>query len=163
MSVTDELLANNERYAAGFEKGDLAMPPAKRVAVVACMDARLDPARALGLDEGDAHVIRNAGGVVTDDAIRSLAISQRLLGTTEIILIHHADCGMLTFSDDEVKDQIERDTGIRPPFAMESFRDLDSAVRQSMARIAASPFVPNKSSVRGFIYDVKTGRLREVA
>ena len=163
MSVTDELLANNERYAAEFEKGDLAMPPAKRVAVVACMDARLDPARALGLDEGDAHVIRNAGGVVTDDAIRSLAISQRLLGTTEIILIHHADCGMLTFSDDEVKDQIERDTGIRPPFAMESFRDLDSAVRQSMARIAASPFVPNKSSVRGFIYDVKTGRLREVA
>ena len=162
MSVTDELLANNERYAAEFEKGDLAMPPAKSVAVVACMDARLDPARALGLDEGDAHVIRNAGGVVTDDAIRSLAISQRLLGTTEIILIHHADCGMLTFSDDEVKDQIERDTGIRPPFAMESFRDLDGAVRQSMARIAASPFLPSKSSVRGFIYDVKTGRLREV-
>jgi carbonic anhydrase len=162
MTATDELLANNERYAAEFEKADLAMPPAKPVAVVACMDARLDPARALGLDEGDAHVIRNAGGVVTDDAIRSLAISQRLLGTTEIILIHHADCGMLTFSDDEVKDQIERDTGIRPPFAMESFRDLDGAVRQSMARIAASPFLPNKSSVRGFIYDVKTGRLREV-
>jgi carbonic anhydrase len=162
MTVTDELLANNERYAAGFEKGDLAMPPAKPVAVLACMDARLDPARVLGLEEGDAHVIRNAGGVATDDAIRSLAISQRLLGTREIILIHHADCGMLTFSDDEVKDQIERDTGIRPPFALESFRDLDAAVRQSMARIAASPFLPSKSSVRGFIYDVKSGRLREV-
>ena len=162
MTSTDDLIANNAGYASAFNQGDLPMPPAKKVAVLACMDARLDPAKALGLQEGDAHVIRNAGGVVTDDAIRSLAISQRLLGTTEIILIHHADCGMLTFSDDEVKDQIERDTGIRPPFALESFRDLDGAVRQSMARIAASPFLPNKGSVRGFIYDVKTGRLREV-
>jgi carbonic anhydrase len=139
------------------------MPPAKHVAVLACMDARLDPARALGLDEGDAHVIRNAGGVVTDDAIRSLAISQRLLGTNEIILIHHTDCGMLTFSDDEVKAQIEHDTGIRPPFALESFKDVDADVRQSIARIAASPFVPDKSRVRGFVYDGKTGRPREVS
>ena len=162
MTVTDELLTNNERYAAGFGKGDLAMPPAKEVAIVACMDARLDPARALGLQEGDAHVIRNAGGVVTDDAIRSLAISQRLLGTKEIVLIHHTDCGMLTFSDDEVKTQIEQDTGIRPPFALESFADVDADVRQSIARITASPFVPDKSHVRGFIYDVKTGTLREV-
>jgi carbonic anhydrase len=127
------------------------------------MDARLDPARALGLEEGDAHVIRNAGGVVTDDAIRSLAISQRLLGTNEIILIHHTDCGMLTFSDDEVKAQIEHDTGIRPPFALESFKDVDADVRQSIARIAASPFVPDKSRVRGFVYDGKTGRPREVS
>jgi carbonic anhydrase len=162
MTVTDEFLTNNERYSAGFGKGDLAMPPAKQVAIVACMDARLDPARALGLQEGDAHVIRNAGGVVTDDAIRSLAISQRLLGTKEIILIHHTDCGMLTFSDDEVKAQIEQDTGIRPPFALESFADVDTDVRQSIARITASPFVPDKSHVRGFVYDVKTGTLREV-
>ncbi len=162
MTVTDEFLTNNERYAAGFGKGDLAMPPAKQVAIVACMDARLDPARALGLQEGDAHVIRNAGGVVTDDAIRSLAISQRLLGTKEIILIHHTDCGMLTFSDDEVKAQIEQDTGIRPPFALESFADVDADVRQSIARITASPFVPDKSHVRGFVYDVKTGTLGEV-
>jgi carbonic anhydrase len=162
MTVADEFLTNNERYAAGFGKGDLAMPPAKQVAIIACMDARLDPARALGFEEGDAHVIRNAGGVVSDDAIRSLAISQRLLGTKEIILIHHTDCGMLTFSDDEVKGQIEQDTGIRPPFALESFTDVDADVRQSIARIKASPFVPEKSRVRGFVYDVKTGRLREV-
>jgi carbonic anhydrase len=162
MTGTDDLLINNERYAAEFAKGHLGMPPARQVAVVACMDARLDPARMLGLEEGDAHVIRNAGGVVTEDAIRSLALSQRLLGTNEIILVHHTDCGMLTFSDDDVKDQIERDTGIRPPFALESFTDIDADMRQSMARIAASPFLPNKTSVRGFVYDVKTGRLREV-
>ena len=162
MTVTDEFLKNNERYAAGFGKGDLAMPPAKCVAIIACMDARLDPARALGLEEGDAHVIRNAGGVVTDDAIRSLAISQRLLGTKEIVLIHHSDCGMLTFSDDEVKAQIEQDTSIRPPFALESFTDVDADVRQSIARITASPFIPDKSSVRGFVYEVETGKLREV-
>ena len=139
------------------------MPQATQVAVLACMDSRLDPARALGLEEGDAHVIRNAGGVVTDDAIRSLAISQTLLGTEEIVLIHHTDCGMLTFTDDEVKAQIEQDTGIRPPFALESFKDVDADVRQSIARIAASPFVPDKSRVRGFVYDVKTGKLREVS
>jgi carbonic anhydrase len=139
------------------------MPPAKKVAIVACMDARVNPYPIFGLELGDAHVIRNAGGVVTDDEIRSLAISQRLLGTEEVILIHHTDCGMLTFTDDEVKAQIEQDTGIRPPFALESFKDVDADVRQSIARIAASPFVPDKSRVRGFVYDVKTGKLREVS
>src|ERR671937_1206735 len=162
MSVTDELLRNNQAYAGSFKKGDLALPPAKHVAVLACMDARLDVHTILGLQEGDAHIIRNAGGAVTDDAIRSLAISQRLLGTREIILIHHTDCGMLTFKDDEVKAQIEADTGIRPPFALEAFPNLEADVRQSLARIAASPFIPHKDQVRGFVYDVKSGRLREV-
>ena len=162
MTVTEQLLHNNDSYAGTFTKGDLPLPPAKRVAVVACMDARLDPARVLGLEEGDAHVIRNAGGVVSDDAIRSLAISQRLLGTEEIILIHHTDCGMLTFTDDEVKAAIVEDTGIRPHFALEAFVDLDDDVRQSIARIKASPFVPRKDSVRGFVYEVETGKLREV-
>jgi carbonic anhydrase len=163
VTATDELLANNEKYTANFGKGDLPMPPGKKVAVVACMDARLDPARALGLEEGDAHVIRNAGGVVTEDAIRSLVISQRLLGTTEIILIHHTDCGMLTFTDGAVKDAIEADTGIRPHFALEAFGDLDGDIRQSIARIKASPFVPNKDNIRGFVYEVETGHLREVS
>ena len=163
MCVTDELLQNNAQYVESFEKGDLPLPPAKGVAVVACMDARLDVHKILGLEEGDAHVIRNAGGVITDDEIRSLAISQRLLGTTEIILIHHTDCGMLTFSDDELKQQIQEDVGIKPHFSMESFSDLEEDVRQSIARIQASPFVPNKDSVRGFIYEVETGRLREVS
>jgi carbonic anhydrase len=162
MSVTDELLENNEAYAASFGKGELPLPPAKGVAVVACMDARLDAHRILGLEEGDAHVIRNAGGVVTDDVIRSLVISQRLLGTREVILIHHTDCGMLTFTDDEVKRQIESDVRIRPPFALEAFADLEEDVRQSIARIKANPFVPRKDSVRGFVYEVETGRLREV-
>ena len=162
MSVTDQLLQNNARYAASFSKGDLPLPPALRLAVVGCMDARLDVHRILGLDEGDAHVIRNAGGVVTDDAIRSLAISQRLLGTEEIILIHHTGCGMLTFRDDEVKAQIEADTGVRPPFALEAFADLEQDVRQSMARIDRSPFIPRKDQVRGFVYDVHTGALSEV-
>jgi carbonic anhydrase len=162
MSRTDELLTNNEAYAAAFDKANLPMPPGVGVAVVACMDARLDPARALGLQEGDAHVIRNAGGVISDDAIRSLVISQRLLGTSEIILIHHTDCGMLTFADDDVKRQIEADTGIRPPFALEAFADVDDDVRQSIARIQASPFIPHKDAVRGFVYDVGTGALREV-
>jgi carbonic anhydrase len=163
MSVTDELLRNNEAYAQSFEKGDLPLPPARGVAVVACMDARLDVHKILGLQEGDAHVIRNAGGVITDDEIRSLAISQRLLGTTEIVLIHHTDCGMLTFSDDELKQQIQEDVGIKPHFSMESFSDLEEDVRQSIARIQANPFVPNKDSVRGFVYEVETGRLREVS
>ena len=161
-TTTDELLANNERYAAEFTKGDLPLPPGRKIAVLACMDARLDPARALGLEEGDAHVIRNAGGVVSEDAIRSLTISQRLLGTEEIILVHHTDCGMLTFTDAEVKAQIEADTGLRPNFALEAFSDLDDDVRQSIARIKASPFVPKTDSVRGFVYEVETGRLREV-
>jgi carbonic anhydrase len=163
VSSTDELLANNERYAASFDKGDLPLPPAKKTAVVACMDARLNVHGLLGLTEGDAHVIRNAGGVVTDDAVRSLAISQRLLGTEEIILIHHTGCGMLTFTDDEFKAAIEKDTGIRPAWAPEAFPDLDADVRQSIARIKASPFIPNKDSVRGFVYEVETGRLREVS
>jgi len=163
VTVTDELLANNRAYAGHFSKGDLPLPPAKKIAVVACMDARLDPARVLGLEEGDAHVIRNAGGVISDDAIRSLTISQRLLGTEEIVLIHHTDCGMLTFRDDDVKDQITKETGIRPPFALESFGDLDDDVRQSIARIQASPFVPRTDRIRGFVYEVESGRLREVS
>ncbi|MGH9157414.1 MAG: beta-class carbonic anhydrase [Acidimicrobiales bacterium] len=162
MSVTEQLLRNSEGYAASFDKGDLAMPPAKQVAVLACMDARLNPYGLLGLSEGDAHVIRNAGGVVSEDAIRSLTISQRLLGTTEIILIHHTDCGMVTFSDDAVKDQILADTGIRPSFALEAFPDADVDVRQSIARIKASPFIPHKDNIRGFVYEVEKGTLREV-
>src|ERR687895_1039609 len=161
MSVTDELLANNERYADGFDKRELPLPPAKGLAVVACMDARLHVSKLLGLEEGDAHIIRNAGGVVTDDEIRSLAISQRLLGTTEIVLIHHTDCGMLTFTDDDFRRQIQQETGIRPEWAAEAFPDLDEDVRQSVARIKASPFIPAKDSVRGFVYDVTNGRLRE--
>jgi carbonic anhydrase len=162
LSVTDELLANAERYAEGFDQGGLPMPPAKRVAVLACMDARLNPYGLLGLGEGDAHVIRNAGGVVTDDEIRSLAISQRLLGTEEIILIHHTDCGMLTFKDDDFRRQIQQDTGIKPEWAAEAFDDVEGDVRQSIARIKASPFIPKKDHVRGFVYDVESGRLNEV-
>jgi carbonic anhydrase len=162
VSATDELLANNQAYAAAFDKGDLPLPPGKKVAVVACMDARLNVYGALGLKEGDAHVIRNAGGVVTDDEIRSLAISQRLLGTEEIILIHHTDCGMLTFTDDAFKSQVQADTGIKPEWAVEAFPELDADVKQSIARIKASPFIPRKDSIRGFVYEVETGRLREV-
>src|SRR6185437_6649780 len=161
MSVTDELLANADRYAEAFDRGELPMPPAKRVAVLACMDARLNPYGLLGLSEGDAHVIRNAGGVVTEDEIRSLAISQRLLGTEEIILIHHTDCGMLTFKDDDFRRQIQRDTGIKPAWAAEAFDNVEGDVRQSIARIKASPFIPNKDHVRGFVYDVETGHLTE--
>jgi carbonic anhydrase len=163
VSVTDELLANNEAYAESFDKADLPLPPAKKLAVVACMDARLNVYDILGLDAGDAHVMRNAGGVVTDDEIRSLAISQRLLGTEEIILIHHTDCGMLTFHDDEFKRTIQDETGVKPEWAAEAFDDLDEDVRQSIARIKASPFIPHTDAVRGFVYDVNSGRLREVA
>jgi carbonic anhydrase len=162
MSVTDELLQNNAAYAEAFKKGDLPLPPAKGVAVVACMDARLDVHKILGLEEGDAHVIRNAGGVITDDEIRSLTISQRLLGTREIVLIHHTDCGMLTFSDEELRAQIHEEVGMKPHFSMESFSDLEEDVRQSIARIQHSPFIAHKDAVRGFIYEVETGRLREV-
>jgi carbonic anhydrase len=162
VSTTDELLRNAEAYAAGFDKGDLPLPPARKIAVLACMDARLNPYGLLGLHEGDAHVIRNAGGVVTDDEIRSLSISQRLLGTEEIILIHHTDCGMLTFTDDDFKRSVQDDVGIKPEWAAEAFPDLDEDVRQSIARIKASPFIPNKDSVRGFVYEVESGRLREV-
>jgi carbonic anhydrase len=162
MSVTDELLANADSYAQQFDKGDLPMPPAKKVAVVACMDARLDPQKLLGLGEGDAHVIRNAGGVVTDDEIRSLSISQTLLGTDEIILIHHTDCGMLTFTDEQFSDKLESETGQRPEWDANCFDDLEGDVRESIARIRSSPFIPNKDSIRGFVYDVQTGRLNEI-
>lgn len=163
MSTTDDLIANNAGYAEAFDKAELPAPPGKKVAVIACMDARVNVYGALGLSEGDAHVIRNAGGVVTEDAIRSLAISQRLLGTEEIILIHHTGCGMLTFQDADFRAAIEQDTGIRPPWAAEAFADLEGDVRQSIARIQASPFIPHKGSVRGFVYEVETGKLREVS
>jgi carbonic anhydrase len=162
MSAIDTYIENNAKYASGFSKGTLPMPPAKQIAVVACMDARLETGALLGLEEGDAHVIRNAGGVVTDDVIRSLVISQRLLGTREVMLIHHTDCGMLTFTDAELKATIQMETGIRPPFAMDAFSDIEDDVRQSIARIHASPFVVHKDRIRGFVYEVETGRLREV-
>ena len=161
MSVTNELLANNQRYAESFS-GPLPLPPAKHVAILACMDARLNVYGALGLAEGDAHVIRNAGGVVTEDEIRSLTISQRLLGTREIVLIHHTDCGMLTFTDDEFKAGIQAETGIKPAWAPESFSDIEADVRQSIARIKVSPFIPHTDAVRGFVFDVATGKLSEV-
>jgi carbonic anhydrase len=161
MSKTDEFLANNRRYAESFG-GKLPLPPAARTAVVACMDARLNVYGILGLKEGESHVIRNAGGVVTDDEIRSLAISQRLLGTREIILIHHTDCGMLTFTDDDFKAGIEAETGIKPPWAAEAFGDLEADVRQSIKRITSSPFIPHTDAVRGFVFDVATGLLAEV-
>ena len=161
MSVTDELLKNNESYAALFS-GPLPLPPSKQIAVVACMDARIDVYRVLGLGEGESHVIRNAGGVITEDEIRSLAISQRLLGTKEIILIHHTDCGMLTFTDDVFKQSIQDETGLRPAWAAESFPDEAADVTQSIARIKASPFIPFTDSVRGFVFDVATGKLNEV-
>ena len=163
MTITDELVRNAQHYADSFDKGDLPLPPAKHVAVVACMDARLNVYGLLGLSEGDAHVIRNAGGVVTDDEIRSLAISQRLLGTREIILIHHTDCGMLTFTDDEFRQAIEAETGVKPTWAAEAFTDLDADVRQNIARIHAESAIPIKDSVRGFVYDVAAGTLREVS
>jgi len=162
MSVTDELLANNRRYAETFA-GALPQPPARGLAVLACMDARLNVYEILGLAEGEAHVIRNAGGVVTDDMIRSLTISQRLLGTREIMLIHHTDCGMLTFTDDDFKAAIEEETGIKPAWAVEAFSDLDAEVRQSIARIKISPFVPHTDAVRGFVLDLATGKLNEVS
>jgi carbonic anhydrase len=161
MTAIDEFLANNARYAESFS-GPLPMPPAKQAAVVACMDARMNVYDMLGLGEGEAHVIRNAGGVITEDEIRSLAISQRLLGTREIMLIHHTDCGMLTFTDDAFKRSIQDDTGIKPDWAAESFPDVDEDVRQSIARIKASPFVPHTDAIRGFVFDVATGKLNEV-
>ncbi len=162
MSVIEEFLENNAAYAGQFSKGSLPMPPAKEIAVVACMDARLDTGVLLGLLEGDAHVIRNAGGVVTDDVIRSLTISQRLLGTREIMLIHHTDCGMLSFTGAELKQQILEETGMKPPFAMEAFTDLETDIRQSVARIKTSPYIPHKNAVRAFVYDVESGKLDEV-
>ena len=162
-SFADRCIVNNARYAETFDKGDVPTPPARKAAVVACMDARIETGRLLGLAEGDAHVIRNAGGVVTEDVLRSLVISQRLLGTEEIVLVQHTDCGMLTFRDDDVKDAIEADTGLRPSFALEAFAELEENVRQSIRRIEACPFIPVKDRIRGFVYDVKTGRIAEVA
>ena len=162
MTVIDELLQNATSYAETFDKADLALPPARRVAIVACMDARLNPHALLGLEEGDAHVIRNAGGVITDDEIRSLAISQRLLGTREVVLIHHTDCGMQRLSDDGFRAELQADTGVAPEFAIESFTDLDASVRQSILRVKSSVFLPHRDHVRGFVYDVDTHRLREV-
>ena len=163
MSAIDEFLSNNQTYANKFSKGSLPMPPAKQIAAVVCMDARLETGALLGLAEGDAHVIRNAGGVVTDDVIRSLTISQRLLGTREVMLIHHTDCGMLTFKDADLKQQILDDTGVNPPFDMEAFTDVDDDVRQSIVRVKENPYIPYKDQVRGFVYDVESGQLREVA
>ncbi|MBA2792888.1 MAG: carbonic anhydrase [Thermoleophilaceae bacterium] len=163
MSETDQLLQNSQSYAAGFDRGDLPMPPARKVAVVACMDARLIPSRVLGLEEGDAHVIRNAGGVVTDDVIRSLAISQLRLGTEEVVLIHHTDCGMVTFADEDLAAQLEESAGRRPEWPAETFGDVEEHLRESIAKVRDSPFVMRKGSVRGFIYDEKTGTLREVS
>ncbi len=162
MSATDELIKNNEQYAASFDKGTTPLPPARGVAVIACMDARLHVSAILGLEVGDAHIIRNAGGVVSEDAIRSVVISQRLLGTKEIVLMHHTDCGMVTFTDDAVKAQIVADTGIRPSFSLEAFPNVDDDVRQSIARLKASPFIPHRDNIRGFVYDVTTGKLHEV-
>jgi carbonic anhydrase len=162
MSAVDELLKNNEAFAESFEKGDVPLPPAKKVAIVACMDARLNPYPILGLEIGDAHVIRNAGGVITDDEIRSLAISQHLLGTEEIMLIHHTDCGMLTFNDEEFKQRLEGETGQRPDWDARSFPDLEEDVRDSIRRVRESPFIPRTDEVRGFVYEVETGKLREV-
>jgi carbonic anhydrase len=163
MTETDTLLRNNEAYASSFDKGDLPLPPGRKVAVLACMDARLDPARVLGLEEGDAHVIRNAGGVASDDALRSLAISQHLLGTEEIVLLNHTDCGMLTFTDEDFAQKMEAETGIRPEWRTLSFTDLDEDVRKTLERIRESPFIPRTDNVRGFVYEVETGRLREVS
>ena len=162
MSETETFLENNAAYAASFDKGNLPSRPGRKVAVLACMDARLDPARVLGLEEGDAHVIRNAGGVVSDDAIRSLAVSQHRLGTEEIVIIQHTDCGMLAFDNEEFAEQLESETGIRPGWNAPAFEELDAGVRDSIERIKASPFVPRSESVRGFVYEVETGRLREV-
>jgi len=161
MSVTDDFLRNNATYSTEQHRGGLPTPPARQVAVVACMDSRMDIFALLGLQNGEAHIIRNAGGVVTDDVIRSLAISQRKLGTREIILIHHTECGALTFTDDELRDALQQETGMKPMWSPESFSDLDAAVRNSMNRIRQSPFIPHRE-VRGFVFDVDTGRLREV-
>ena len=162
-ALTDALLDNNAACVSPFDQGDLPRPPARKLAVLACMDARIDPAKILGLQEGDAHVIRNAGGVVSDDALRSLAISQNLLGTEEIILIHHTDCGMLTFTDEEFAQKLEDETGERPEWRAHAFEDLDDNVKHSIDKIKTSPFVPKTDNVKGYVYEIETGRLREVS
>ncbi len=162
MSVIDELDGNNEAYAESFGDGELEMPPAKPVVVLTCIDARLDPAAMLGLASGDAHVVRNAGGLATDDALRSITISQHLQGTTDVMLIHHTNCGMAMFSEDAVAVQIEDATGSRPPFPLGFFPNIDDSVRANVAIVRASGFLKNEGQVRGFVYDVGSGRLREV-
>jgi carbonic anhydrase len=163
MTAVDDFFRSNENYAQSFALGHLATAPAKHLAIVTCMDSRIDLFAALGLELGEAHLIRNAGGIVTDDVIRSLMISQRLLGTREIAIIQHTKCGLMSFTDDKLKAELEAETGVKPPFALEAFTDLDVNLRQSMARIRLSPFLVDKEHVRGFVYDVATGRLREVA
>lgn len=163
MSATDDLLQNARRYAEGFDRGDLPRPPARKVAIVTCMDARINPYALLGLQEGDAHLIRNAGGLITDDEVRSLAISQSLLGTEEIVLIHHTDCSLYSLTDEELKQQVEDQVGHRPSWPAWAFPDVDEGVRQSLGHIQESPFIMHKESVRGFVYEVETGRLREVS
>ena len=161
--MIDRYLENNARYAEGFAKGELASPPAHHVAVVCCMDARIVLGRVLGLEEGDAHVIRNAGGVVTDDVVRSLLISQRKLGTREVMVVQHTACGMMSFEGEDLRDEIERETGTRPPFSMATFPELEASVREGVEKLRSSPFLPHTDAVRGFVYEVETGRLREVA
>lgn len=161
MGVTDQLIANNKAYAATYTP-DLPLPPKLKLAVVACMDSRLDVFEMLGLELGDAHIMRNAGGVITDDMIRSLTISQRFLGTEEIVLVHHTNCGALTFTDDELRNQLHDETGFKPTWSPESFTDLDKDLRQSMARLRANPFLVHKDQIRGFVFDVNSGELREV-
>ncbi len=162
MSATDDLLHSNAAYARAFDAAALPAEPALQVAVVACMDARIDVHRILGFQLGDAHVIRNAGGIVTDDVLRSLVVSQRLLGTREIVLIHHTRCGMMPERDEELLREVEAETGLRPSFAFGTFSELELDVRASIDRITEDPFIPHKDSVRGFVYEVETGRLREV-
>ena len=162
MSAVDDYARNNEQYAL-THAGGAPGQPSRHIAIVACMDSRMDISPMLGMHDGEAHVIRNAGGVVTDDVVRSLAISQRLLSTREIMLIHHTDCGMQKTTDDEFKRAVEAETGIRPHWAVESFGDAEQDVRQSIGRLRASPFIPHKDAIRGFVFDVDTGKLNEVA
>jgi len=162
MDTIDELFENNKAFAAGLSERHLDVEPQRRLAIVTCMDSRLDVFAALGLDDGEAHVLRNAGGIVTDDVIRSLAISQRRLGTREVMLIHHTDCGMQKITDDGFRMELQETTGVSPSFAIESFKDVEVDVRQSILRVRRSPFLPHREVVRGFVYDVDTHRLREV-
>jgi carbonic anhydrase len=163
MGAMSQLLENNESYAADFGKGELGAPPALKVAIVTCMDARIDPAKAFGLSEGDAHVIRNAGGVVNDDVIRSLAVSQHHLGTEEILIVHHTRCGMMTFTDDDFARQLKDETGESPTWRAHTFTDLEQDVRDGVRRVQESPFIPRRDNVRGFVYEVESGRVREVS
>jgi carbonic anhydrase len=161
MSAIDTFLERNARVASGWDRADAPVEPAKRIAVLLCMDTRLS-GELIGLGDGEAHLLRNAGGIASDDVLRSLTISQRLLGTREVMVVQHTRCGMTSFTDDELAEAIERDTGVRPPFALGSFPDLEKSVRDSVARIQACPFLPHTDVVRGFVFEVETGRLREV-